>query len=396
VRPTCPRCRRPEVVCYCGDLVPIPTRTRVVILQHPKERKTAIGTARMAHLALANSELLGGVDFSDSRRLLQLAEDPGTVVLYPGEGATDIAALVERPPSTVIVVDGTWPQARKIIRSTPLLQRLPRIAFTPERPSNYRIRKEPAFHCVSTVEAVVEVLGQLEGQREAYRPMLDAFARMVDLQIEAEQVRQGPPRRKLKRSVRPPPIPPALFAEPERVVCLYAEANAHQNGMEQPPELVQLVASRPATGERLELFLRPRRPLWENTAFHLEVPAETLMQGLDLEEGLARWHDFLREGDTLTTWGFFPLKLLAAEGEPEEDVIDARLIAARILKRRPGVVETSAELLGASAPQSMGTGRAGRRLGALVAVVRALQDRALAAVQAGRQVESAPPRALTG
>lgn len=368
----------------------------MVILQHPKERKTAIGTARMAHLALANSELLGGVDFSDSRRLLELAEDPGTVVLYPGEGATDIGALVDRPPSTVIVVDGTWPQARKIIRSTPLLQRLPRIAFTPERPSNYRIRKEPAFHCVSTVEAVVEVLGQLEGRRDAYRPMLEAFARMVDLQIEAEQVRQGPPRRKLKRSVRPPPIPPALFSEPERVVCLYAEANAHQNGMEQPPELVQLVACRPATGESLELFVRPRRPLWENTAFHLEVSAERLLSGLGLQEGLSRWHDFLREGDTLTTWGFFPLKLLAAEGEPVDEVIDARLIAARILKRRPGVVETSAELLGAAAPEPLGTGRAGRRLGALVAVVRALQERALEATRQREEPKASDPRALAG
>src|SRR5690606_41382231 len=118
--------------------------------------------------------------------------------------------------------------------------------------------------------------------------------------------------------------------------CLYAEANAHQNGMEQPPELVQLVACRPSTGERLELFMRPRRPLWENTAFHLEVPAETLLQGLALTDGLARWHAFLREGDTLTTWGFFPLKLLAAEGEPVEGGIDARLGAARGRERRPG------------------------------------------------------------
>src|SRR5690606_14128720 len=202
----------------------------------------------------------------------------------------------------------------------PLLQRLPRIAFTPERPSNYRIRKEPALHCVSTVEAVVEVLGQLEGQRDAYRPMLAAFARMVDLQIEAEQQRQGPPRRKLKRTLRPPPIPRALLEAPERVVCLYAEANAHQNGMEQPPELVQLVACRPATGARLELFIKPRRPLWDNTALHLEVPAEALLGGLGLADGLQQWHRFLREDDVLTTWGFFPLKLLAAEGEPVDQV----------------------------------------------------------------------------
>ncbi len=385
MRALCPRCRRPEVVCYCEALQPIETRTRVVILQHPKERKTAIGTARMAHLALSNSELLGGVDFSDSKRLLALAAEPGTVVLYPGEGATDLAALAESPPTTVIVVDGTWPQARKIIRSTPLLQQLPRVCFTPERPSNYRIRKEPAFHCVSTVEAVVEVLGQLEGRRESYAPMPEASTRMVDLQIAAEAERTGPPRRKLKRTQRPPPIPPQLVEDPARVVCLYAEANAHLNGMEKPPELVQLVAARPATGERLELFLAPRKDLWENTPFHLEVPAEVLLGGLSLADGLARWHAFLRPDDLLCTWGFFPIKLLAAEGEPVEDVLDARLVASRVLKRRPGVVETSAAMLGAAEPEPIGMGRAGRRLGALCAVVRALQAIAAGAPVPGRR-----------
>nr|MDQ3300003.1 DTW domain-containing protein [Myxococcota bacterium] len=46
------RCRRPQVVCYCAALPRIDTSTRVVILQHPRERDMAIGTARMASLCL--------------------------------------------------------------------------------------------------------------------------------------------------------------------------------------------------------------------------------------------------------------------------------------------------------------------------------------------------------
>ena len=46
-RAVCARCRRPERVCYCRHLTSIETTTRIVLLQHPRERRVAIGTARM-------------------------------------------------------------------------------------------------------------------------------------------------------------------------------------------------------------------------------------------------------------------------------------------------------------------------------------------------------------
>jgi DTW domain-containing protein YfiP len=350
----------------------------VVILQHPRERKVAIGTARMAHLALANSELLEGVDFSGHRRLEALAAEEGTYVLYPGEGAQDVSALRARPPRNVVLVDGTWPQARKIIRTNPLLQRLPRIAFTPERPSNYRIRREPAFHCVSTVEAVVEVLGQLEGERERLTPMLAAFARMVDMQLEAEKKRVGPPRKRVNRPPpRVPPLPAALAQRPGSVVCFFAEANAHQNGMGLPPELVHLVAVRPFSGERLEVVVRPRKPLWESTPFHIGMSAEQLADGVSVPEALARWRAFVREGDLLCTWGVFSQQLLEAEGVTLPGCIDVRLACAQWLKRRPGTAEAAAEALGEPATGGpLGQGRAGQRLAAMVAVVTRLSAEA--------------------
>jgi DTW domain-containing protein YfiP len=60
-RAICARCRRPESVCYCAHLVSLPTRTRVLLLQHPRERHVPIGTARLAHLCLPGSELSLGV-----------------------------------------------------------------------------------------------------------------------------------------------------------------------------------------------------------------------------------------------------------------------------------------------------------------------------------------------
>src|SRR6185437_11532742 len=86
-------------------------------------------------------------------------------------------------PITLVVVDGTWSQARKLVRLNPAMAALPRYAFRPSRPSEYRIRREPSEECVSTLEALIHVLGVLEGDRERFLPMMLPFRAMVDAQV---------------------------------------------------------------------------------------------------------------------------------------------------------------------------------------------------------------------
>lgn len=160
-RPSCVRCRRPTSACWCAELTPVETATRVVFLQHPRESRVAIGTARIAHLGLSRSELHEGIEFAGHPRIEELLARPGTALLFPGPGAVAPDAL-ERPPETLIIIDGTWPQARKMVALNPALRALPRIGFMPRKPGNYRIRREPDLHCVATVEAVVEVLSAWE------------------------------------------------------------------------------------------------------------------------------------------------------------------------------------------------------------------------------------------
>ena len=40
-RDVCGRCRRPSSGCYCAHVTPIDTQTRLILLQHPRERDVA-------------------------------------------------------------------------------------------------------------------------------------------------------------------------------------------------------------------------------------------------------------------------------------------------------------------------------------------------------------------
>jgi hypothetical protein len=72
----------------------------------------------------------------------------------------------------------------------PIVAELPRYAFEPDSPSEYRIRREPREDYVSTVEAVVQALGELEGDRERFMPLLVR----LETDAAARSLVGGPPR----------------------------------------------------------------------------------------------------------------------------------------------------------------------------------------------------------
>lgn len=357
--------------------MPVESATRVVFLQHPRETRVAIGTARIAHLGLARSELHRGIDFTDHPRISRIVAEPGTALLFPGEGAIAPDAI-EKSPDTLLVIDGTWPQARRMLSLNPALRALPRIGLVPRQPGNYRIRREPAAHCVATVEAVVEVLAALERDESRFAHLLRAFDRMVDRQLAGKAARTTPPRNRYKpgdpwwmgRSM------PDLEGLWPHLVALAGEANAHPRERAVPgkPEIIQLAAQRLATGEVFHAFVAPRRPLAPSAAHHLEVPRDTLLAGDPLEAALGNWDRFLHPGDRIVGWGPFGWDLLLQEGwTPETKPIDLRIVVAQHLKRRPGRPESAVQALGGNlGPGPCAPGRAGRTLQAVVAVVEAL------------------------
>lgn len=380
-RPSCPRCRRPTSECWCSQLTPVDTSTRVVLLQHPRESKVAIGTARMAHLGLANSELHEGIDFRSHARVQELIAAPGTTVLFPGEGALAPEALAHAP-TTLLVIDGTWPQARKLFSLNPALQKLPRIGFVPRKPGNYRIRREPADHCMATIEAIVEVLAVLERDEQKFAPLIRTFDRMIDRQIAHAAARTEP----VRRNLTPPepwwhsPAMPNLVELWPKLVAVVGEANAHgrDSGVPGTPELVQLAATRLSTGELFHTFVAPRRPLAPRAPNHLEVAKEQIIGGHSIHEALQQWNQFLAPRDRLVSWGTYATDLLAQESWfPAHPGIDLRIVMTHRLKRGPGSVGAAVSAWGRAVAELPALpGRAGRTLRELITCVRALRDEA--------------------
>ncbi len=201
MRETCRRCLRPADLCLCAELVPAPSRTRVVILQHPREARLAICSAWLARLALQNAELLQCVDLDAHPRVRQVCADPGAAVLYPGPEAVPAEGRAGSPPSFLVVVDGTWHQAERMIGRSRLVSALPRLSVAPDGGEGYGdLRREPEAHCLSTLEAIALALSALEGDARPFQPMRQAFQRMVAQQLECARGARRNPRHRPGRA----------------------------------------------------------------------------------------------------------------------------------------------------------------------------------------------------
>lgn len=180
----CHRCFLRAPRCLCAALTGIPTRTRVLVLRHMMERWKPSNSGRLVALALGNARLADHgtredepADRADLEDFLAELDAPDTWLLWPdGERA---APGCKR----LVVIDGSWSQARRMVQRLPRLRALPRFAVTDKIGGGARLRRAPEEGALSTAEAVASALAAL-GEEDA------AFALE---HLRAEWVRRSVP-----------------------------------------------------------------------------------------------------------------------------------------------------------------------------------------------------------
>lgn len=186
-----------------------PTRLHVLILQHPQEPDKSLGTAALAHAALPESTLKVGLSWPNLKKALGREAAPGRwAVLYLGSGMkTEMSsAPAGSPPRRsakrggpeiclvnkqgvplpvseklfseldgLVVLDGTWSQAKALWWRNAWLLKLRRAVLMPDRPSLYgRFRREPRRDCLSTIESIATALTAL-GEPPTIKTELNAL-----------------------------------------------------------------------------------------------------------------------------------------------------------------------------------------------------------------------------
>jgi len=197
----CPRCLKPLSLNICDTIAPIDNRIELLVLQHPQEQDKELGTARLAVLSLKRAALKIGLSWPSLAKAAGHPADPHAwAVLYLGSTRPrdfpqgDEVAVFDRSGKAVpdqraalagikgiVVLDGTWSQAKTLWWRNPWVLKARRIAVNPQRPSLYgKLRREPRREGLSTLESAALLLSRLEGRPEIEAAMTATLSRLLD------------------------------------------------------------------------------------------------------------------------------------------------------------------------------------------------------------------------
>lgn len=155
-------------LCICALLPRIATRTRVVLVLHQLEARKTTNTGALAARCLENSAVVyrGRAPDSDAADPLdkQLSAETDPLLLYPDAAATPLGDWRgTSKPITLIVPDGTWPQAVRTCRRLRAFADLPCVSLPAPAIAVDRLRASARPERLATLEAVALALGVLEG-----------------------------------------------------------------------------------------------------------------------------------------------------------------------------------------------------------------------------------------
>jgi DTW domain-containing protein YfiP len=181
-------------------VTPAANRLFVLILQHPQERKEPLSTAGITVATLRRAKLAVGLSWPNLARALGRAADPKRwAVLYLGSArpaagglAEEIAMLgrggepvhdpgpILRELEGIVLIDGTWSQAKTLWWRNPWLLKLRRLVLSPKTPARLgKLRREPRKEALSTIEAAALVLREVEPSPEAADALIAALERLM-------------------------------------------------------------------------------------------------------------------------------------------------------------------------------------------------------------------------
>jgi DTW domain-containing protein YfiP len=196
----CPRCRKPPALCVCEGFTPIDNQVALLILQHPQEQDRELGTAQLTALHFKNAQLKIGLSWPSLTKILGRPADPRHwAILYLGSvraaavlpdrdivvvnrkgNAVDGQDAALREIEGIVLLDGTWSQAKALWWRNGWMLKCQRVVLGPKRRSRYgRLRREPRSDGLSTLEAAAMLLARLEDKPEIEATLIASFERLL-------------------------------------------------------------------------------------------------------------------------------------------------------------------------------------------------------------------------
>jgi DTW domain-containing protein len=183
------------MACWCPYAQPVATPHRIVVLQHPREARRALGSVRILRRVLTDVVVRVGIELGDDPEVARSLADPDRdpVLLFPRPGPSGCDLSGRTRPVTLFALDGTWRQVTSLAAANPWLESLPHVRLTPDQPSVYGVCGQPGPDRLCTLEAVAHALAVVERDQEIREALVRPLRAMAKMHLSSiPPVRQAP------------------------------------------------------------------------------------------------------------------------------------------------------------------------------------------------------------
>ncbi len=145
----CPGCRLVPSHCLCALRPEVPTHAGMCLLMADIEPLKPSNTGWLIADVVQRTFAFGWARTEVDPALLALLADPQwqPYVVFPGEFVAperlvhEVSTTDANKRPLFILLDATWPEARKMFRKSPYLNALPVLSLHPEQVSHYQLRR---------------------------------------------------------------------------------------------------------------------------------------------------------------------------------------------------------------------------------------------------------------
>jgi DTW domain-containing protein YfiP len=182
----CEQCLIAKHYCICEGAEYASCNAAVCLLMYHNESFKPSNTGRLIAEIVPDNYAFRWDRTSPDPALLALLNNDKyqPFVIFPAEDVetdrvvTQVEPVAGKTP-LFIFLDGTWREAKKMIRKSPYLDNLPVLSITAQKLSDYRLRVAPHAHQLGTAEVAIMVLA-LAGEVDASTKLEQHFIKFRD------------------------------------------------------------------------------------------------------------------------------------------------------------------------------------------------------------------------
>lgn len=183
--PRCPGCRVIPEYCLCAWRPRMQAHSGICLLMHDTEPLKPTNTGWLIADVIGDTTAFAWERKAVDAQLQALLDDPQwqPYIVFPGEFVapervvSSVASASGKRPLFVLL-DATWPEARKMFRKSPYLERFPVLNLQPEQISRYTLRRSRRddHFCTAEVAAMCLELADDQQASQALDAYLDVFS----------------------------------------------------------------------------------------------------------------------------------------------------------------------------------------------------------------------------